>query len=146
MKNNENTEDYEVDSKLNNEEKNSSQNLTSLEEKDFFKAAREEQKVLDRKPSALEQSLVGKFFKNLCYYLRFTVSPFILALFSALCIYAVMFFNGRILIYIEIGNESLRQSSALMLIIFSLFLGVFAMLLFLSIGLNIKKCIKKRNK
>ena len=45
MKNNENTEDYEVDSKLNNEEKNSSQNLTSLEEKDFFKAAREEQKV-----------------------------------------------------------------------------------------------------
>lgn len=102
----------------------------------------EEVKKTNEKPL----SLPVRFYKNLSFYLKFTISPFVLALFSALCIYAVMFFNGRMLIYKEIGNSSLRQSSALMLLVFSFFLIIFGVLLFLSIYLNIKKHLKKRSK
>ncbi len=118
-----------------------------LFEKEFFKKAKNMQEESENsKPESKYFSTPIRFYRNLCFYLKFTLSPIILALLSAVCSYGVMFFNGRRLMYEFTENESLRQSSVFMLIIFAFFLTIFALLLFLSIYLNIKKLIKKRNK
>lgn len=124
---------------------NEEANQANIPKKEFFKSAKKSKNEQSNSDEKKYLSKPARFYKNLCFYLKFTLSPIILAVLTIICVYGVMLFDGRRRLYIEAQNETLRQSSVFMIIIFSFFLALFLMLLILSIYLNIKKFAKKRN-